>query len=173
MKDKKDIIIILLVVIIVLLFVFLYKDNQYKNTVTHNNAVSSKTHAQIKIPKNVSFPNQSPLTVMKYIITNYNTCISNSVCPLSSSFRKTAEKYIKNKGVLNPITRIKGTFINPVYSIITELPTISIIKVTNSNGTNATEYDLKNINNKWALTNSYCFNSPQSQITATAIAACS
>ena len=177
MNKNRDFIIIILVIIIIVLSVVIYnQDNKRSANLTVHNSIANNTPATINKSntyKNISFPNENPTTVIQYIINNYNTCIDRVICPISFNFRKISKEYIQNKGILNPITRLTGTFINPIYAIVTELPTISIIKVSNADGSNAIEYDLSNIKNKWILTNSYCFTNPNSKITSTKILSCS
>ena len=175
MNKNRDFIIIILVIIIIVLSIVIYNQDKRSANLKTGSRQANNTPATINksnSSKNVSFPNQNPTTVMQYIIDHYNTCIDSSICPISSNFRTISKEYIGNKGTLNPITRLNSTFINPTYSIITELPTISIIKVFNANGSNSIEYDLSNIKNKWVLTNSYCFSNPNSKITATKILSC-
>jgi hypothetical protein len=175
MNKNRDFIIIILVIIIIVLSIVIYSQDKKSATLKTSNSSTINTPATINkgiTSKTESFPNQNPTTVIQYIIGHYNSCIDSSICPISSNFRTISKKYIKNKGKLNPITRLTGNFLTPTYSIVTELPTISIIKVSNFNGSNSIEYDLSNINNKWVLTNSYCFNNPDSKITATNIISC-
>ncbi len=172
---KEYIIISILAIAVIVLSILLY--NSYKkNSVKNSNPTGIYTQIKgfntKKASKNLSFPEQDPITVMQYIIDNYKSCINSSNCPISSSFRERSLQYIKNGGKLNPITRLTGPYTNPIYSIITELPSISIIKVSGANSSDIQEFDLSNINNKWVLTNSYCFNDPNSGITNTNILTC-
>jgi hypothetical protein len=171
----KNTIIVILAIAVIVLSILLY--NSYKKNSVKNSNISG-IYTQIKgintkkASKNLSFPEQDPITVMQYIINNYKNCIESSNCPISENFRERASQYIKNGGKLNPITRLIGPYTNPSYSIITELPSISIIKVSGENSSDIQEFDLSNINNKWILTNSYCFNNPNSGITNRSISTC-
>ncbi len=172
MKDTKNSVIIILAAIIVILFVLLVAKNN-QNTVQNNpKSINKSVQKTIKKETATTFPQQSPTVVIKDIINSYKTCANTPTCPLSSSFRSRAQALEKANNPLNPITRMAGGYINPIYSVITELPTISIIKVTNQSGSNAIEFDLTNIKNSWELTNTYCYSNPQSAITDTKIISC-
>ena len=161
---KNIIIVILAIVIIVLLL---------------NNNANVKTKKTTHIKKgvlqkisNVKAPSVSPVTTMKTIINDYQNCINNNKCPITTTFRKTAQSYVKNGGKLNPITRLSSNFSNPQYHIITELATISILEVYNSNGSNKIEFNFLNKNGVWKLNSSNCFNSPSAEISSKNIPSC-
>lgn len=165
---RKDIIIIVLAVIIILLFTqnVLQKPKivVYKNSKTTASSISKKETGSI--------PNQNPVLVTESILSKYNTCIQNTSCPITPQFRTTLKAYMKNVHAVNPITRESGALTNPQVTIVTELPSISILKVQNQNQTNIMEFDLVNKNSSWELNNTYCFQSPQTPITASLVPLC-
>ena len=165
---RKDIIIIVLAVLIVFLFTqnVLQKPKivVYKNSKTTASSISKKETGSI--------PNQNPVLVTETIISKYNTCINNTSCPITPQFRTTLQTYVKNIHTVNPITRQSGALTNPQVTIVTELPSIAILKVENQNQTNEMEFDLVNKNNTWELNNTYCFQSPQTAITTKLVPLC-
>ncbi len=165
---RKDIIIIVLAVIIVLLFA--QNVLQKPKVVVYKN--SNSTASSISKKETGSIPNQNPILVTEGILSKYNTCIQNTSCPITPQFRTTLQTYIKNVHHVNPITRESGALENPQVSIVTELPSIAILKVENQNQTNIMEFDLVNKNNTWELNNTYCFSSPQTGITDKLVPLC-
>ena len=163
--DIKNLLIIILILIVFILLI--------QNSSTNNKGSGKKINKSViqKI-NNVKVPTVSPLTSMKTIINNYQTCINNNKCPITSSFRNVASEYIRGGGKLNPITRLNGNFVNPQYHIVTELATIAILEVYNSNGTNKIEYNFLNRKGYWKLNSSNCFNSSTSEITSTVVPIC-
>jgi hypothetical protein len=170
----KDVIIVVLAVIVVILLAENILSNNksnaavYKNKQQKNSVISKNTTLQ----KNTPIPNENPVTVTNTVLSLYKTCVNDLKCPLSSTFRKTLSEYIKNVNKVNPLTRLNGPILSPQISIITELPTIAMIKIESINHTDIMEFNYINKNGSWLLNNTYCFSSPQTAITPKLVPIC-